>query len=237
MVHFTIDPRRTALIVVDMQNCFVENSPFAAPCGRGILDRLNDLAEVCRASGGLVVHTAQVVRRDGSNLGVLGETLPPVKAGLINEDTGSAALHPDLQVGAGDVVIRKPLFGAFTATDLELILRRHSIDTVVVGGIATNVCCDTTAREAMQRDFQVVFLSDGTTTFGLPGSALGSATAEEIQRVTCATLGFGFAEVATVSDMAARFSSGFERAPAAKPANQGSSPPHLARPTGTEPIN
>jgi ureidoacrylate peracid hydrolase len=64
------------LIVVDMQNCFVGNSPFAAPGGREVLDRLNVLAEVCRASGGLVVYTAQVVRRDGSNLGVLADTLP-----------------------------------------------------------------------------------------------------------------------------------------------------------------
>jgi ureidoacrylate peracid hydrolase len=201
-----------------------------------ILDRLNELAAVCRASGGLVIHTMQVVRPDGSNLGVLRETLPPIKAGLINDGAESAALHPGLQVGVGDVVIKKPLFGAFTATDLELIPRRRRIETVVVSGIATNVCCETTVREAMQRDFRVVFLSDGTTTFGLPGSALGSATAEEIQRVTCATLSFGFAEVATVSDVAARLSSGSVEASAALPATHVGELAHFGRRPAADPI-
>ena len=54
---------------------------------------------------------------------------------------------------------------------------------MVIGGIATNVCCETTAREAMQHDIKVIFLSDGTTTFELPGSLLGADTTEEIQRV------------------------------------------------------
>ena len=215
MAQFTIDPRATALIVVDMQNCFVENSPFAAPGGREVLERLNGLADTCRESGGLVVYTAQVVKPDGSNVGILRETLAPVNAGIINEGVESAALNRDLRIERGDVMIKKPLFRAFTATDLELILRWRGIDTVVVGGIATNVCCETTAREAMQREFQVVFLSDGTTTFGLPGSSLGSATAEEIQRVTCATLSFGFAEVTTVSDVAQRLSKGAAEARAA----------------------
>jgi ureidoacrylate peracid hydrolase len=161
------------------------------------------------------------------------ETLAPIKAGLINDGAESAALRPDLHVGAGDVVIKKPLFGAFTATDLELILRWHSIDTVVVGGIATNVCCDTTAREAMQQDFRVVFLSDRTTTFGLPGSALGMATAEEIQRVTCATLSFGFA---TVSDVAARLSSGSVEARSAQPATHVDEVNHFGRRTAAGPI-
>jgi ureidoacrylate peracid hydrolase len=204
MPHFTLNPSNTALIVVDMQKCFVEDSPFAALGGRAVLDRLNRLARVCRTAGGLIVHTAQVVREDGSNLGVLGETLAPVKAGLINANAESAALHPDLEIKPGDVLINKPLFGAFHATDLDLILRWRGVETVVIGGIATNVCCETTAREAMQRQYRVIFLSDGTTTFDLPGSTLGAATAEEIQRVTCATLSFGFAEVTTVDDVAHR---------------------------------
>jgi hypothetical protein len=65
---------------------------------------------------------------------------------------------------------------------------------------------------------------------------LGSATAEEIQRVTCATLGFGFAEVATVSNVAARFSSGFEQGRAAKPANHRSTPTRFRSRHSTEPI-
>jgi ureidoacrylate peracid hydrolase len=95
-----------------------------------------------------------------------------------------------------DILLDKPRFGAFHGTDLELILRCRGIDTVIISGIATNVCCETTAREAMVRDFHVFFLSDGTAT-----SAMGSASAAELQKVTLATLGFLFAQVLTVNEM------------------------------------
>jgi nicotinamidase-related amidase len=77
---------------------------------------------------------------------------------------------------------------AFHGTDLELILRSRGIDAVIITGIATNVCCETTAREAAVRDFRVFFLSDGTATFDI-----GTISAAELQRATCATLGLLFA--------------------------------------------
>jgi hypothetical protein len=71
-------------------------------------------------------------------------------------------------------------------------------------GEPTNVCCETTAREANVRDFKVIFLADGTATFGLPDLGFGAVSAAEIQRSTCSTLAFGFAEVTTVADVSAR---------------------------------
>jgi len=99
-------------------------------------------------------------------------------------------------VDARDILLDKPRFGAFHGTDLELILRSRGIDTVIISGIATNVCCETTAREAMVRDFHVLFLSDGTTTFGM-----SNASAAELQKATLATLGSLFAQVLTVGEM------------------------------------
>jgi ureidoacrylate peracid hydrolase len=198
---FAIDPSKTALLVVDMQNCFVENSPFAAPKGPETLDRLNALSTACRAQGIQVIHTVHVVRPDHSNVGVLGEIMPPVAAGVIDDDSGSAELHPRLEVADEDIVLKKPRFGAFHGTDLEPILRSKGIETLIIGGIATNVCAETTAREANARDFRVLFLSDGTATFGLPDAAgLGASSAEEVQRVTCNIVGFAFGEVLTVAD-------------------------------------
>ena len=81
------------------------------------------------------------------------------------------------------------------STDLELILRSKGIDTVIIGGIATNVCCETTAREANVRDFMVIFLSDGTKTFDL-----GEVKAEEIQKVVCATINMFFGRVHTMKE-------------------------------------
>ena len=196
MVDFTVVPRKTALINVDMQNCFVAGSPISAPDGLAVLTRINLLAKVCRLAGILVIHTAFVLRPDGSNIGVLADTSPPAKEGIFNKGRESAALHPRLLVEAKDIDLEKPRFGAFHGTDLELILRSRGIDTIIISGIATNVCCETTAREGMVRDFHIFFLSDGTAAAGM-----GGATADEIQRVTIATLGFLFAQVLTVDEM------------------------------------
>jgi nicotinamidase-related amidase len=90
MVDFAVVPERTALINVDMQNCFVHGSPIAAPEGLVILERVNRLAAACRKAGILVIHASIVVRRDGSNLGVLAEFSPPVREGILNKGSESA---------------------------------------------------------------------------------------------------------------------------------------------------
>jgi len=201
MVRFDIDSRRTALVIVDMQNCFVADSPVAAPLGAEVAERLNRLAGACRQAGITVIWTRHVVRPDGSNTGLLGELIPPVAAGVINDDAPTAALHPLMDVRPGDVVLSKPRFGSFHGTDLEVILRSRGIDTLILGGINTNVCVDTTAREAAVREFRVLFLSDGTANFDLPDGGLGAASAEDLQRTACAVMAFGFAEVASVGQV------------------------------------
>ena len=206
MVRFDIDPGRTALVIVDMQNCFVADSPIAAPLGTEVAGRLNRLAAACRPAGIPVIWTRHVVRPDGSNTGLLGQVIPPVAAGIINDGAPTAALHPLMDVRPGDVVLGKPRFGGFYGTDLELILRSRGIDTIIVGGISTNVCVDTTAREAAVREFRVLFLSDGTANFGLPDGGLGAGSAEELQRAACAVMAFGFAEVITVDQVLNRIS-------------------------------
>ena len=211
MVEFPVVPSRMALINVDMQNCFVENSPIAAPGGREVLDRINTLIDACHKAGVMVVHTSHVVRPDGSNIGVMGEIIPPVKEGVIDKGAPSAALHDALHVGENDVLLDKPRFGSFHGTDLELILRSKGVDTIVVSGICTNVCCETTAREANVRDFRVFFLDDGTATFGV-----GDLSAEEIQAATCATLGAFFAQIVSTDAMIARLRSASGAAAAAE---------------------
>jgi ureidoacrylate peracid hydrolase len=93
-------------------------------------------------------------------------------------------------VEPGDIILEKPRFGAFYGTDLELILRSRGIDTVIVSGISTGVCCDTTAREANARDFKVLFLSDGTAT--------NHPDPEPAQRATLELIGSLFAQVLSV---------------------------------------
>jgi nicotinamidase-related amidase len=196
MADFAVVPQRTALVNVDMQNCFVHGSPLSAPGGLNVLDRINRVAAACRAAGILVIHASHVLRPDGSNTGVLGEIAPIVRQGIIMRGSESAALHQGLVVDPRDILLEKPRFGAFYSTDLELILRSRGIDSIIITGISTNVCCETTAREATVRDFRVFFLSDGTA-----NSDIGEVSAAELMRATCATLGRMFAQVLTVEEM------------------------------------
>jgi nicotinamidase-related amidase len=196
MVDFAVVPRKLALINVDLQNVFVEGFPVSSPDGPAVVERVNKLAAACRKAGVLVVHTAHVTRADGSNVGVMGEIIPPVREGMIAKGSFPASLHKDLKVESGDIVLDKPRFGAFHGTDLELILRSRGIDSVIISGIATNVCAETTAREANVRDFRVFFLSDGTATMDMNG-----VSRDLLQKATCTVLGFAFAQVLTVDQM------------------------------------
>jgi len=196
-MNFPVVPQHMALINVDMQNIFVDN-PKREGRGLPLLERINDFAAACRAAGILVIHTRGIVREDGTNAGVFGEIYPPAKE-VFNKDAPSAALHPRLVIDERDIILDKPRYGAFYATDLELILRSQGINTVIITGIATNVCCETTAREAMVRDFRVFFLNDGTL-----ATAPGGLTVEETHRASLATLGALFAQVLSMDEMIAK---------------------------------
>lgn len=196
MNEIELQPARTALLNVDMQCCFVENSPLASPEGLAVLGRINALAAACRAAGTLIVHTRGWMRADGSNLGIMSELVPPFIVALYTEGSETAELHEGLDVSPSDIILNKPRYGAFHGTDLELILRSRGIDTVIISGIATNICCETTAREAAQRDFRVVFLSDGTAT-----KDMGGVSAAHLQSATCASLGMVFAKITTTEQV------------------------------------
>lgn len=196
MPDFPLVPARTALINVDMQRCFVEGSPLASPDGLALVERVNSLTAACRQAGILVVHTRVWMRPDRSSLGVMGELVPPFIVGLYTAGAEPAELHSALVVEEADVIVDKPRYGAFFCTDLEPILRSSGIDTVIISGIATNVCCDTTAREAAQRDFRVFFLSDGTATKEMAG-----VSAQELHGATLASLSMVFAQIATVDEI------------------------------------
>lgn len=190
MTNFTVIPARIALVNVDIQNCFVESS---APDGLVVLERINRLAGVCRDVGIVVFHIRHALPA-GLDPGVLGEIFPIVKtARFLDRDSETAAFHKMLVRDPRDILLEKSHYGAFYETNLELLLRRRGIDTIIITGIETNVCCDTTAREAMVRDFRVFFLSDGTTTSGVEG-----ISRDEVQRATLATIGMCFAQVLTV---------------------------------------
>lgn len=195
MAGYELIPSRTALINIDMQVAFVEGTPLSAPGGVALLEPVNRLAAACREAGMMVVHTLHVVRDDGSNHGTMGELFDAVRAGYINQGSETAKLHPGVEVGPKDHMLYKPRYGSFTGTDLDLLLRGNGIDSIIITGICTNICCETTAREAGMRDYHVFFTSDGTETF-----PTGGLTVEEIKKATLTTLGLAFAKIVSVDE-------------------------------------
>jgi nicotinamidase-related amidase len=198
-VEFQFELKRVVLVNVDMQSVFVHGSPISAPDGLTILEKVNQIAAQCRSGGGTIIHTRHVIRPDGSNVGVMGALMPNVCDGFMNRDEDRTELFSGLDVHASDIVLEKPRFGAFTHTDLDLILRSNGIDTVAITGIATNICCETTAREAYALNYKVLFIEDATCTFDMEGS-----TAAELQKATCSSLAFGFADVLSSEQFLAR---------------------------------
>ncbi|MDE0800136.1 MAG: cysteine hydrolase [Rhodospirillaceae bacterium] len=210
MIDWPLDPARTALINVDLQNVFVEGFDISATDGPEVVQRLNKLSRVCRDHGMMVIHTINEIRADGSNRGVASEVVTAYlqstgtsRKGGISAGSDGAKLHDSLEVEPSDVLLSKPRYGSFTGTDLDLILRTNNIEAVIIGGIATNVCCDTTAREANQRDYKVFFLSDGTGNHGMQG-----LSAEVIKDATLAAVRLAFGQVLTVDETIAKIKGG-----------------------------
>lgn len=191
MTPLVLTPSRTALLNIDLQQHFVES----ARDGHAVVAAVNRLAAGCRERGVLIVHTRHVLRPDGSNMGVL-RRIPKIRDGILNDGTASAAFHDGLEIGERDVRLDKPRFGAFHGTDLELILRSRGIDTVIISGISTPVCCDTTAREANARDFDVMIVGDATASTG--------DDPDRYQTQTLDVLAGLFAQVVTMDDILAR---------------------------------
>lgn len=112
-------------------------------------------------------------------------------------------LHDEVKSRPRDELVEKTLPGSFTSTNLEAWLRERKIDTVAIAGYMTHMCCDTTAREAVHRGFNVEFLRDATGTLPVSNSA-GSVTAEELHRAILCAQQMLLSEVVGSDDWLAR---------------------------------
>ena len=201
-----IDPHKTALIIVDMENDFVApGAPLETPAGRVMLPTLKRVLLVCREQGVHVIYTTHAHRRDGCDMGRFADLWPPVRnrTGLVDGEPG-IEIYPELAPLANEIVIKKHRYSAFYGTDLEIILRGLGVETVVITGVTTENCCHATARDALFRDYKVVFLSDATATFDYPDVGQGKMSADEVHRATLVILSVSTAHVMTADEFIAR---------------------------------
>lgn len=163
------DPISTALIIVDMQNHFVaEGGLSEVPIARGIVANINALVDTFRATGGTVVWIRSTMSMEGRGAWpmffenfIAPERVRDARAGLM-AGTWGHEFFSELDIGGGELVIDKDRFSPFSpgASHLDEALKELGIDTVFVTGTMTNVCCDSTARDAMMLDYRAVMVED-----------------------------------------------------------------------------
>ncbi len=198
-----LDPRKTAVIVIDMQGTFcAEGAPAEVPLSRAIVDPINRLCAITRAAGGRViwVNHANQSSEGGSDWAgffdhfVADEVRDRTIRSLAPGGEGQQVWH-DLKVEAQDIQMLKNRYSALIpgSSALERVLRSLGIDTLLIAGTKTNVCCESTARDAMMMDFKVVMVSDAT-----------AALSDEEHRATLETIIQQFGDVLSVDEIAER---------------------------------
>jgi len=163
-----IEPEKTALVVIDLQNIFMaEWSNYAVADARDVVPNVNRLADALRSRGGTIAWVRMTF--DPANPWrtfyedmIRPELAEELKAGFEPGSDGHA-LWPALEVAKEDMILDKTRFSAFlpNSSDIAERLVAKGIDTVLVVGTVTNTCCECTARDAMMMDFKTTMISDG----------------------------------------------------------------------------
>lgn len=190
-----IDPETCALLVIDMQNDFVlEGFPMEVPMARERLGTMREVVARCREAGVPVIYTQQILL-DSFDISPLETAYQPwLREAGMRDGTYGAEIVAELKPEPGEVVIRKHRYDAFHNTQLAGVLNTvrglHKVDTVIISGTLTEVCCESTARSAFMRDYQVVFLADAT-----------GALSDEAQEATLRSMGKFFGRVLTSAEL------------------------------------
>lgn len=166
---YDLDPRRTALVVIDLQNGFMDERVGHAVCpmARDIVPNVNRLADAVRRSGGGVfwiknTHDESCLTSWSVMHGMSTPEGRRRRSASMSEGTEGHALWLALVVKDGDEIVKKYRFSAFLpgASDLPERLRARGFDTVLITGTVTNVCCESSARDAMMTNFKTIMVTD-----------------------------------------------------------------------------
>lgn len=190
---------KTALVVIDLQNAFMlPGMPVEVPTAREIVPNVNKLGAALRGAGGKVFWVKMNLEGQSEAWRVFFDG-DPRQATLSELTTGARGfeLYADLDVRPEDTIVVKNRFSAFIqgASDIDRQLRSAGIDTVIIVGTLTNVCCKSSARDAMMLNYRVVFVSDANAALS---DAEHNATLASIIRV--------FGDVVTTNEVTALLS-------------------------------
>lgn len=194
----SIDRAKTAFLVVDMQNCFcAPETPFEVPAARSIVNNINYIADECRKADIPVFWVKHVNENDGSDWSFFYSTFLRSNArelvlAHLSRGTWGTELYKDLKVLESDHVLTKNRYSAFLPypSAVEGRLRELNKNLIIIAGTKTNVCCESTARDAMMLDFGVIAVSDAMAT-----------TTEEEHIASLNTLVQSFADVLSTEEV------------------------------------
>lgn len=168
--RWPVTVNNTALIIVDMQNIWVH--PRGArylPMSEDIVPRIQELLGFCRSRGVPVIYLHTTKRKDLADAGIFADIKPQTHDADDEwsnfEGSPGAEIYEPVKPDQADILVKKFRYSGFYGTQLENLLRALGRDTIAVTGVATNVCCDSTARDGAMRDFKVLFLSDCNASF------------------------------------------------------------------------
>lgn len=169
-VFDTIDPANSALVVIDLQRAFMDpGAPSEVARARTIVPNVNRLASAMRKAGGRVVWIRATFDKAGWP-NFFDYMVNPQLSGRIldalQEGAEMHALYGELDVRDGDMIVNKYRLSAFLpgTSNLPILLRTAGIDTVLITGCMTNVCCDSSARDAVMTDFKTIMIEDANAT-------------------------------------------------------------------------
>lgn len=168
-VFESFDPAKAALLVVDMQNGFMmeEVGHSVCPAARDIVPNINHLADAVRKAGGTVVWiqnaaTQETLQSWSVRVEMDGPERTRKRLASMLPGSKGYELWAELTPARGDLFVQKTRFSAFIqgSSNLEAELRARGIETVIVTGTVTNICCESTARDAMMRNFRTIMVTD-----------------------------------------------------------------------------
>jgi gluconolactonase len=193
-----LDPKRSALIIQDLQNdVIIEGGAFAdsgAPAhatAQNVVGNVADLAAACRSAGVPVIHVWYIVEQGAAGLKQNAPLFQGVKeANALVRGTWGAAPAEGLEAQDGDHIVEKMRMNGFYETRLDILLRGLGVDTIIVSGAWTNMSIEHTSRHGADAGYEVVVPSDGTSTTGdeWQNAALNYAMTNVAKVATCAEI-------------------------------------------------
>ena len=163
MKEIQVNPKGTALLVIDLQKGFVNEGAFCeVPAARKIIPRLQRLIDVCKKQSIPVIYTRMSHRFIRSTVypDLWPNHFKPDGTPILAPGSKEFELIDELKVEEGDILLDKDRYSAFFGTPLDLILKEIRVETVIITGLASNVCCESTAREAFFLNYRVIFVDD-----------------------------------------------------------------------------